>query len=504
MLMALLISIGCKIQITVPEGGNVTSDSGNYGCSENDVCTIEVTDTSFSEFFRAVPNETWVVVGWKKGPYYFCGNRIDYCPLSTRGFGSNDGLMEMLESDTVWYLEPKFEKGIPIYDAISKIQDQALRQCLEEQQTVPYAQQVSSIKCNYRTYGKIQSLEGLQYFPLLEYIELTNHDIVDLRPIASLVHLKRLDLLGNAVVDLKAIENLTKLERLHLWGNDVRHIPPLGKHIKLAHISLLYNQITDVTPFTNTRPTYLGLGSNQIKDVRPLASLKPLNKDSGLTLDLVGNGLTDLAGLSEIKHLSRNYSSLQLQGNGITSKHLEKLSGLAVWELYLFSNNIDNLAPLRQVKILRLLDISRNKLTNLSGLSGKTLERLDASDNSIWDISELANMTGRPGEIQTSIRYLYLSNNRISNLSPLKNHYQHDHPFLPEWRPPYQWPWVQLYLDSNNISEVRDYLDGIHHGIVDLTVNPLLCSEKNSLENKTGEYNNYDVEYRLPANCVAD
>jgi internalin A len=502
--MALLISIGCKIQITVPEGGAVTSVSGNYGCSENDVCTIEVTDTSFSEVFRAVPNETWVVVGWKKGPYYFCGNRIDYCQLSTRGFGSNDGLMEMLESDTVWYLEPKFEKGIPIYDAISKIQDQALRQCLEQEQSVDYAQQVSSIKCNYRTYGKIQSLEGLQYFPLLEYIELTNHDIVDLRPIASLVHLKGLDLLNNGVVDLKAIENLTKLGGLRLDGNNVRHIPPLGKHIKLVSISLSDNQITDVTPLANTRPGSLFLHSNQIKDVRPLASLKPSNKDSGLQLGLAGNGLTDLTGLSEIKHLSRSYSSLQLQGNGITSKHLEKLSGLKVETLYLFHNKIDNLTPLRPVKILRHLDISHNKLTSLSGLSGKSLVSLEASDNSIWDISELANMTGKPGAIQTFITYLYLGNNRISNLSPLKNHYPHDLPYVPEWSPSNRWPWVSLYLEGNNISEVRDYLDGIHKGRVDLTVNPLLCSEKNSLENKTGEYNNYKVEYRLPANCVAD
>ena len=216
-----------------------------------------------------------------------------------------------------------------------------------------------------------------------------NHDIVDLRPIASLVHLKGLDLLNNGVVDLKAIENLTKLGGLRLDGNNVRHIPPLGKHIKLVSISLSDNQITDVTPLANTRPGSLFLHSNQIKDVRPLASLKPSNKDSGLQLGLAGNGLTDLTGLSEIKHLSRSYSSLQLQGNGITSKHLEKLSGLKVETLYLFHNKIDNLTPLRPVKLLRHLDISHNKLTSLSGLSGKSLVSLEASDNSIWDISNL-------------------------------------------------------------------------------------------------------------------
>ena len=41
--VAILIS-GCKIEITVPEGGRVKTESGAYACESREICVIEVDD----------------------------------------------------------------------------------------------------------------------------------------------------------------------------------------------------------------------------------------------------------------------------------------------------------------------------------------------------------------------------------------------------------------------------------------------------------------------------
>ena len=48
--------VGCKIEITVPEGGRVNSSSGAYACSSDSACTIDVYDVYFDEYFISVPD----------------------------------------------------------------------------------------------------------------------------------------------------------------------------------------------------------------------------------------------------------------------------------------------------------------------------------------------------------------------------------------------------------------------------------------------------------------
>jgi VCBS repeat protein/hemolysin type calcium-binding protein len=104
--------LGCKIEITVPEGGRVVSESGTYECFAGQVCAVDVVDIYFNEKFEAIPDDGWVFRKWKSRPGYFCGGLKDTCDLSTILFKGNDVLISVLQLDIVLFLEPSFRKDL--------------------------------------------------------------------------------------------------------------------------------------------------------------------------------------------------------------------------------------------------------------------------------------------------------------------------------------------------------------------------------------------------------
>jgi hypothetical protein len=143
-LCACLLLGACKITIEVPEGGYVTSASGNYSCGEEITsastharpvhqlhgantpsvgiqheevefhCDVDVDDPSFNETFIAVAHEGYEFVEWKRGPRYFHGGSTSpEAPLATDWLPVNDALLDLLASETVFYLEPVFRAELP-------------------------------------------------------------------------------------------------------------------------------------------------------------------------------------------------------------------------------------------------------------------------------------------------------------------------------------------------------------------------------------------------------
>ena len=113
---------GCKIEITVPAGGKVVTESGGYECFSGHACTIDVYDIFFDETFVAVPKRGYSFAGWKKKGKGFCGGKKKPCHLATKSFPGNDALMSILESDNIFYLEPIFARpGVDI--SLSKTAD---------------------------------------------------------------------------------------------------------------------------------------------------------------------------------------------------------------------------------------------------------------------------------------------------------------------------------------------------------------------------------------------
>ncbi|TXS96185.1 hypothetical protein FV139_01375 [Parahaliea maris] len=108
----------CRIQVGVPEHGEVASMSGSLLCESGSQCAVEVADIHFDETYTATPEAGYQFAGWKKGWRLLCGGSLEPCHLLTSGFEGNDQLMEFLASDEVFYLEPQFLEG----DAIRRYQ----------------------------------------------------------------------------------------------------------------------------------------------------------------------------------------------------------------------------------------------------------------------------------------------------------------------------------------------------------------------------------------------
>lgn len=113
---------GCKIEITVPEGGAVEGFS-LHGCGEGQICTIYVDHPWFWDRLSAVPHENFTFAGWKKADRYFCGGRTDSCELSTLSFAGSV-LESFLYDDSVFYLEPVF---LPKYAGYSSHLNENIR-----------------------------------------------------------------------------------------------------------------------------------------------------------------------------------------------------------------------------------------------------------------------------------------------------------------------------------------------------------------------------------------
>jgi hypothetical protein len=43
-LSGVILLVGCRIQMDVPEGGSVITESGHYGCEAGLTCTVDASD----------------------------------------------------------------------------------------------------------------------------------------------------------------------------------------------------------------------------------------------------------------------------------------------------------------------------------------------------------------------------------------------------------------------------------------------------------------------------
>ncbi|MEH6586080.1 MAG: hypothetical protein V7720_05950 [Halioglobus sp.] len=107
---AALVLAGCKIEITVPEGGRVVSQSGNIeACESGATCSVDVVDIFFDETFVAEPADGMMFAGWEKVDRGLCGGNTDPCRLFTSGFEGNDTFMGFLENDQeIFFMNPTF------------------------------------------------------------------------------------------------------------------------------------------------------------------------------------------------------------------------------------------------------------------------------------------------------------------------------------------------------------------------------------------------------------
>lgn len=108
MLALAVMLIGCRVEIFVPEGGRVETQSGTLSCASGATCTVDVVDLFFDETFVAVADEGYRFQQWQQAHRHFCGGDTGPCRLATAGFEDNPVLEAFLSGDEEFYLQPAF------------------------------------------------------------------------------------------------------------------------------------------------------------------------------------------------------------------------------------------------------------------------------------------------------------------------------------------------------------------------------------------------------------
>lgn len=109
-LLTTLALTACKVQVNVPDGGKVVTETENFSCESGNSCEVSVVDIFFDETFVAVPDDGYTFGQWRKRDRGLCGGSDQPCRLFTAGFAGNAALMAFLERDEVFYLDPIFEQ----------------------------------------------------------------------------------------------------------------------------------------------------------------------------------------------------------------------------------------------------------------------------------------------------------------------------------------------------------------------------------------------------------
>ena len=111
-LIASLTSVlaGCFLELNVPTGGDVQSDSGTRDCLESTICSFETTDTDLNESFMAVARPGYKFVKWQEGDAYLCAGQTDpTCVTNNTIHTGNPTVEAFIATDNVLKIKPVFE-----------------------------------------------------------------------------------------------------------------------------------------------------------------------------------------------------------------------------------------------------------------------------------------------------------------------------------------------------------------------------------------------------------
>ena len=222
----------------------------------------------------------------------------------------------------------------------------------------------------------------------------------------------------NTSVYLKVMDVQGNYRSSQQFPIDITRVLPRAKVVSLPDTNLAAAvqetlQLAPDTPLTtHTLLNLIRLNAphREITDLTGLEyaqNLKALNLGHHVWKN--SNNISNLAPLKGLTHLTM----LDLSGNAVSD--VSPLAGLKhLTRLNLWNNAVSDVSPLAGLKELRYLNISSNAASNITPLAAlRHLKTLDISDNAISNVSAFAGLK--------HLNALYLSNNGLSDVEPLAN-----------------------------------------------------------------------------------
>ena len=243
--------------------------------------------------------------------------------------------------------------------------------------------------------GANVDLTGLETFYGLQLLSLQDNAITDITPIENSYALQQLFLNDNQLSkeDWPVItNNYYNLGVLYLNNNHMTEISEdLSNLGVLGNLYLVNNGISDVSPLADvTSLTVLDLSENgSITDFSGMVGDEYACNPSILKME--NNGITSIPDSNIIRRGFSNLTSINLNGNSITSDTIANLATAPrLDELYLNNNSITTTTEFSNISMLKKLFLDNNQIENISGLiSLPRLAELHLNGNQIDDLTGL-------------------------------------------------------------------------------------------------------------------
>ncbi len=216
----------------------------------------------------------------------------------------------------------------------------------------------------------------------IENLQVEYKHITNLTGLEYCTNLDYFVLIDSQVSDLTPILCLPNLQGLWLSGSGVQNIPDLSELPKLKFLCLNDNEISDITPLAGmVNLTWLSLSKNHISDIDTLANLTNLEM-----VIFADNQVTDLSPLANLK----------------------KLSGIDC-----ANNLICDISPLADMSLNIPFKMPDLKISETSVIPGESYISIYLSGNKIVDISPLVSHP-----LQDGVNYMYrLEGNPLNQVS---------------------------------------------------------------------------------------
>ncbi|MFJ1107070.1 NEAT domain-containing protein, partial [Bacillus albus] len=211
---------------------------------------------------------------------------------------------------------------------------------------------------------------------------------------------------SKGIQDVSGLEYMTNLESLMLEEVTLENIQFISKLRQLKSLSITYGELNDIGPLAELEHIEsLSLRNNKISDLSPLSQMKKIK-----LLDLNSNYIKDIKPLFTVTSL-RN---LTVANNQISNANLAGIEQLKnIKKLSLSNNRLTNIEHLTPMKKLIELDLAKNELENIEPLSRlSTVQSLNLEENYISDITPLSQLTG--------LYDLKLGSNEIRDVRPVQ------------------------------------------------------------------------------------
>jgi len=253
----------------------------------------------------------------------------------------------------------------------------------------------------------LESLSGIENFKRLEYVDLSNNGLIDVKQLGSLNRLTEIVLNNNKISDITELKSLPQLKKLHVEQNKID-----------------FNKTSEFEGFKSLQELYIK--TNNICRTEALSTLENL-EFLDISDNNLGNRFNDLSCSLEKPDFSfiKEIPSLRVlyaRSNGLNSlETIQDVNIKHITELDFSNNEITTIEPLVLNESLlegnlKILSLNHNEIKDVYGINAlKTLTSLTLNNNQIGINGDLIE----PVYALENLVNLDLSHNEISELPSL-------------------------------------------------------------------------------------